>query len=131
MNKDELINKALACFKMTVDVKGLNQLEKYISDIEEKNKRLKDEVNSLNKGLRKLSSKRDKWKDRYYKEKTLHEYDERAVKKQCVFIDKHYTQQKEFIKWLENMLDDEYDIFSVARVKDVLSKYKEITGKNE
>lgn len=36
------------------------------------------------------------------------------------------NQQKEFIKWLENMLDDETDIFSVVRVKDVLSKYKEI-----
>ena len=26
------------------------------------------------------------------------------------------------------MLDNENDIFSVVRVKDVLSKYKEITG---
>lgn len=34
------------------------------------------------------------------------------------------TQQKEFIKWLEDMLDDENDIFSVVRVKDVLKKYK-------
>lgn len=38
------------------------------------------------------------------------------------------NQQKEFIEWLENMLDDENDIFSVVRVKDVLSKYKEIIG---
>ena len=38
------------------------------------------------------------------------------------------TQQKEFIKYLENMLDNENDIFSVVRVKDVLSKYKEIIG---
>lgn len=38
------------------------------------------------------------------------------------------TQQKEFIKYLENMLDDENDIFSVVRVKDVLQKYKEIIG---
>lgn len=38
------------------------------------------------------------------------------------------TQQKEFIKYLENMLDDENDIFSVVRVKDVLQKYKEIVG---
>lgn len=33
-------------------------------------------------------------------------------------------QQKEFIKYL----GDENDIFSVVRVKDVLSKYKEIIG---
>lgn len=37
-------------------------------------------------------------------------------------------QQKEFIEYLENMLDNENDIFSVVRVKDVLSKYKEIIG---
>ena len=37
-------------------------------------------------------------------------------------------QQKEFIKYLKDMLDDENDIFSVVRVKDVLQKYKEITG---
>ena len=38
------------------------------------------------------------------------------------------NQQKEFIKYLEDMLDDENDIFSVVRVKDVLQKYKEIIG---
>ena len=38
------------------------------------------------------------------------------------------TQQKEFIKYLENMLDDENDIFSVVRVKDVLQRYKKIIG---
>ena len=38
------------------------------------------------------------------------------------------TQQKEFIEWLEDMLVSELDIFSVVRVCDVLSKYKEIIG---
>ena len=38
------------------------------------------------------------------------------------------TQQKEFIKYLENMLDNENDIFSVVRVKDALQKYKSIIG---
>ena len=43
------------------------------------------------------------------------------------------NQQKEFINYLENMLDSEHDIFSVVRVKDVLQKYKSIIGdvKNE
>lgn len=40
----------------------------------------------------------------------------------------YITQQKEFIKYLEDMLDDENDIFSVVRVKSVLQKYKEIIG---
>lgn len=43
-------------------------------------------------------------------------------------IDNKLNQQKEFIKYLEDMLDDENDIFSVVRVKDVLRKYKETTG---
>lgn len=38
------------------------------------------------------------------------------------------TQQKEFINYLENMLDDENDIFSVVRVKDALQKYRETIG---
>lgn len=37
-------------------------------------------------------------------------------------------QQKEFIDYLEDMLDDDNDIFSVIRVKDVLKKYREIIG---
>lgn len=38
------------------------------------------------------------------------------------------TQPKEFIKYLEDMLDNENDIFSVVRVKDILQKYKSIIG---
>lgn len=43
-------------------------------------------------------------------------------------IPKLINQQKEFIQYLENMLDNENDIFSVVRVKDILSKYEEIIG---
>lgn len=43
-------------------------------------------------------------------------------------VQKVETQQKEFIKYLKDMLDNENDIFSVVRVKDVLNKYKEIIG---
>ena len=41
-------------------------------------------------------------------------------------LNKFKIQQKEFIKYLENMLDDENDIFSVVRVKYILQKYKKI-----
>lgn len=41
------------------------------------------------------------------------------------------AQQKEFIKYLEDMLDDENDMFSVVRVKDVLQKYIEIVNGSE
>ena len=43
-------------------------------------------------------------------------------------VQKVETQQKEFIKYLEDMLDDENDMFSVVRVKDVLQKYIEIVN---
>ena len=46
-------------------------------------------------------------------------------------LDMFKNQQKELIKYLENMLDNENDMFSVVRVKDVLSKYKEIIGGKE
>ena len=39
---------------------------------------------------------------------------------------KEQLQQKEFIKYLKSMLSSEKDNFSVARVKDILEKYKEI-----
>lgn len=41
------------------------------------------------------------------------------------------SQQKEFINYLEDMLDDENDMFSVVRVKDVLQKYREIVNGTE
>ena len=49
-------------------------------------------------------------------------------KKYDSLVQKVESQLKEFIKYLEDMLDNENDIFSVVRVKDVLSKYKEIVG---
>lgn len=39
--------------------------------------------------------------------------------------------QKKFMNYLQNMLDNEHDIFSVVRVADVLSKYEEIIGSGE
>lgn len=46
-------------------------------------------------------------------------------------IDNKLSQQKEFIEWLEDMLVSELDIFTVVRVCDVLSKYKEIIGSKD
>ena len=43
-------------------------------------------------------------------------------------VTKIKEQQKEFINYLKSMLDKETDNFSVARVKDILEKYKEIIG---
>ena len=40
------------------------------------------------------------------------------------------TQQNEFIEWLESMLVSELGVFTEVKICDVLSKYKEIIGKN-
>ena len=53
---------------------------------------------------------------------------EKVLNDYCRLDAYNRTQQKEFIEYLENMLDDENDIFSVVRVKDVLQKYKETIG---
>ena len=59
--------------------------------------------------------------------KRLEEKNNLCIDFQLVIL-KKYNQQKEFIKYLEDMLDDENDIFSVVRVKDALQKYREIIG---
>ena len=63
--------------------------------------------------------------------KQLKEYKRLGFKHLNDKCNKLENQQKEFISYLKNMLDNENDIFSVVRVKDVLSKYKEIIGGKE
>ena len=63
--------------------------------------------------------------------KQLEEYKRLGFKHLNDKCNKLENQQKEFISYLKNMLDNENDIFSVVRVKDVLSKYKEIIGGKE
>ena len=60
--------------------------------------------------------------------KQLEEYRRLGFKHLNDKCNKLENQQKEFISYLENMLDNENDIFSVVRVKDVLSKCKSIIG---
>ena len=77
-------------------------------------------VNSCQEEIRKL---KEQLAPNYYVkglEGTLKEYQQE--------MNKVAIQQKEFINYLENMLDNENDIFSVVRVKEVLSKYQEIIG---
>lgn len=65
----------------------------------------------------------------YYQGDKIHnEYPLEVEEAKAIFnyIDYLENKQKEFVKYLENMLDDENDIFSVVRVKDILQKYKKI-----
>ena len=60
--------------------------------------------------------------------KELEEQSSNAINKQVARGIVLINQQKEFINYLKSMLENEKDNFSVARVKDVLLKYKEIIG---
>lgn len=99
--KDNFDSKVDVLTKIETQQKELKQqLEEYIKQ----NMKLKDE----------LFDKRKEYQDTY--------------KDVRLEIKEYKTQQKEFIKYLEDMLDYENDLFSVVRVKDVLQKYKEIIG---
>ena len=62
------------------------------------------------------------------KEETIIDLQDEKIPYTNEYVAKLLNQQKKFIEYLENMLDNENDIFSVVRVKDVLSKYKSIIG---
>lgn len=70
-----------------------------------KNKELTKKYNEFKKGLRKVMFRSQKWKNRYYKERYI---------------------RKNLEQWLDSMVDNENDIFSVVRVKDVVDKIKEL-----
>ena len=111
-------------------VKKLQQENKILRENAEHNDKVVDKVNWENMLLKKenqelkkqVEENKDKinWYENFEINKTI---DKLRIK--------HNNQQKEFINYLEDMLEDENDIFSVVRVKDVLSKYKEIIGGNK
>lgn len=102
MFEDLKINEWLELIKEDKNLKGAYIcISQYIYLIQKENQELKKQLENYKKlGFKHLQDKNNKLE----------------------------TQQKEFINYLENMLDNENDIFSVVRVKDVLSKYKKIIG---
>lgn len=118
MQCDDTTNKL--CLDDLEYVKKLQQENKILRENAEHNDKVVDKVNWENQLLKKqLEEYKDKinWYENFEVNKTI---DKLRIK--------HNNQQKEFIEYLENMLDDENDIFSVVRVKDVLQKYKETIG---
>lgn len=78
---------------------------------------------SVNKKNRSLWGSRSEAQRIYYQRQTIKRLEEK--------IEQLKEQKKELRSWLEEMLDNESDIFSVVRVKDVLSKLNELeSGKN-
>lgn len=88
----------------------------------------KDKIKELKKQLEETQANYEK--EKYIVDKQTRQLaDEyKNTEYQTNKVKKLENQQKEFISWLENMLSDDNDIFSVVRVKDVLQKYKEILG---
>lgn len=121
---DELYEKTKDC--------GRVQFINLLMEKERENQELKEQLDYLRSGeyLNQLRFERDMLQ---------HVVDNSKVSKvDKEFIDMTHrntellAQQKEFIEYLEDMLVSELDIFTVVRVCDVLSKYKEIIGvKNE
>ena len=112
------------------EVKELNKkYENAVADYETtmaEKEQLNSLVNSCQEEIRRLKKQLEENKDK------INWYENFEINKTIDKLRiKHNNQQKEFISYLENMLDNENDIFSVVRVKDVLSKYKSIIGGKE
>ena len=126
---------------------GINSIEdfiNYIHNLDKENKSLQSQLKSKEEENQELKLELSGYRQAILEDKDMLGLKEESeeLKKQleqyqeevCI-LDmktdeniKYKTQQKEFIEYLENMLDDENDIFSVVRVKDVLQKYKSIIG---
>lgn len=99
----------------------ISEQNKYIDKLEKEVKELKELNIAISKGLKKVTVKRNKWRNRYYK-----------VRKKFV------KQQKEFIEYLEDPIKiitegnptniSEYTSAKLDTLKEVLQKYKEIIG---
>lgn len=107
MNKEEInkiidnLDGCIGMFDYLITPIESNLLVSYIKELQQENQELKKQLEEYRRlGFKHLNDKCNKLEN----------------------------QQKEFISYLENMLDNENDIFSVVRVKDVLSKYKSIIG---
>ena len=116
----------------------IKDVQKAIKKLQQENKELKLQLKGTTHCFDKEEHEKLKKQVEEYKKKLMiankmeiKQIDETTFLGIDYFQDKcinYETQQKEFIKYLEDMLDDENDIFSVVRVKDVLQKYKEIIG---
>ena len=97
-----------------VDNGKVSKEDKNFIDMAHRNTELLEENHKLKKQLETVGKK--------------YEFEAKNRDKVYKMLRKKDSQQKEFIAHLEDMLVSELDIFTVVRVCDVLSKYKEIIG---
>ena len=129
---EEYINKIEPNFdshleKGTIEMSNeyYNLLEEKMARLINKNQELKKQLDTSNEQANYLRKSVER------KEEAIIDLQNERIPYTNEYVDKLENQQKEFINWLESMLDNDRDIFSVVRVKDVLSKYKEIIGENK
>ena len=119
MSEEEFVIKFYSC----------DSVEQFLKDIyhnfnclKKENQELKKQLESVNEQISYLRGSIER------KEERIIDLQYERIPYTNEYVDKLLNQQKEFVNYLENMLDDENDIFSVVRVKDVLQKYKSIIG---
>lgn len=91
-----------------------------IEEVRENETKLIDEIKQLEKENQELKKQL----------KELEESSANAINKQVARGIELVNQQKEFIEWLDSMLVSELGVFTEVKICDVLSKYKEIIGKD-
>lgn len=139
-DRKEWINQFTKTHNESIEIQKENQelKQKYVNAVADyettmaEKEQLNSLVNSCQEEIRQLKKQLEETVDEYI------EFQEKAISEQLKLrsdVENYYerlndkeTQQKEFIKYLEDMLDDENDIFSVVRIKDVLQNYKSIIG---
>ena len=144
MNNNEILNKYIDLIDKGYcsDCNELNCIDNFphskithaIRKLQQENKELKLELSGYrqaileDKDMLGLKEESEELKKQLTTYKILHRDCKVDNLKNISKIEEMENQQKEFINYLENMLDGEHDIFSVVRVKDVLQKYEEIIG---
>ena len=111
--------------ELKLELSGYRQAileDKDMLGLKEEIRRLKKQLESVNEQISYLRRSIER------KEERIIDLQYERIPYTNEYVDKLLNQQKEFVNYLENMLDDENDIFSVVRVKDVLQKYKSIIG---
>lgn len=100
---------------------GRTQFIRLLMSKEQENKHCKEDLKAVNKGLRKVLSKRKKWETKYLKERLKNQ----QLKSQL-------QQRDELIDELEKWLNQEWEQPGIKiYVSDVVKKLNELKGDNK
>lgn len=112
--------------ELPINIIGNKEIEyakKYIKELEENSRILVEQVEDWSDAAFNYSEEIIRLKEQYCERTDCGGRLGNSKK-----VEKLENTIKELRNWLEGMLDDEKDIFSVIRVKDVLDKLSELEG---